>query len=492
MFALLKNGLIAFVLAGVYILPLIYLCHRKRINLIDKCLAGVVVLIPAVLFFVAISLITSNVPFWDDYDAIMRYVCHPTMERMMHLFNLHNQHRIVTIRLFLEGMVALTGKVDFKVCMLCGSGQLLIVFICFSFFYIRQFGKILGLIFVSSCSWLLFSLHNFANAFWALTAIQNFGVIMWAFLAITFFHFMSRRGCCISAWGCAAIAVFTSAQGLAVLVVFSFMLLLAPHDAPGHEQTFNWQGLIKHVFNRIRSFRYGSAILVCLMLTVICSYFYMRGGSPGEVELRSASASMVDKILYVVAFLGNPVMLLPLAIAVGSVVIVAFVFIAISFPRLPKLMRPLFFFSLFLLACDIAGVNFRAESPYAGLCYRYYIIVACLYISLLGLLLSLIRINSKWYRRLGVSISYLCSFSCLMYTLLFWRQLEERSESLRVNLLTWPQINDGLRYDETRLDEASNALKLMEQKGLYDHTTVRRKGEVLPETTVPWVELHFP
>ena len=115
MFALLKNGLIAFVLAGVYILPLIYLCHRKRINLIDKCLAGVVVLIPAVLFFVAISLITSNVPFWDDYDAIMRYVCHPTMERMMHLFNLHNQHRIVTIRLFLEGMVALTGKVDFKV-----------------------------------------------------------------------------------------------------------------------------------------------------------------------------------------------------------------------------------------------------------------------------------------------------------------------------------------------------------------------------------------
>ena len=63
MLALLKIGGIAFVLAGMYILPLIYLCHRKRTGLIDKCLAGVVVLIPAVLFFVAISLITANVPF---------------------------------------------------------------------------------------------------------------------------------------------------------------------------------------------------------------------------------------------------------------------------------------------------------------------------------------------------------------------------------------------------------------------------------------------
>ena len=491
MLMLLKTGIFACVLTGLYVLPLIYLCRRMRYNWIDYCLAVFVVLVPPILLFLAIGLITADVPFWDDYDAIMRYVCLPTIKRMKHLFDLHNQHRIVMVRLFLEGMVAFGGKVNFKACMFCGTAQLLVVFACFCFFYIRQFGRN-SLFLLSACSWLLFSLHNFENAFWALTAMQNFGVIMWAFLAITLFHFRSCRGCCLAAWGCAITAVFTSIQGMAVLIIFTIMLFLPPHGTSEQAETFKWGELVKFFFRRIKSLRYGSSILGCLILTGICSYLYLRGYNPGDVELRSAMASILDKALYVVAFLGNPVMLLPLAIPVGCVVIAAFVFIVINFPRLPKLMRPLFFFSLFLLSCDVAGVNFRAESPYAGLCYRYYVIVACLYSSFIGLLLSLIRTNSKRQCRLELSILCLCSVLCVSYSLLFWKQLEERSEAIRINLLTWPQMKEGLRYDEARLDEASNALEQMEEKGLYDHITVHRKGEALPKTTVPWAELHFP
>jgi len=491
MFMLLKTGVFACALTGLYVLPLIHLCRRKRYNWGDYFLTVFVVLVPPILLFVGMGLMTANVPFWDDYDAIMRYVCLPTVERIKHLFDLHNQHRIVTVRLFLEGMVALYGKVNFKACMFCGTAQLLVVFACFCFFYVRQFGRA-SLFLLSACSWLLFSLHNFENAFWALTAMQNFGVIMWAFLAIALFHFRSCRGCCLAAWGCAIAAVFTSVQGVAVLLVFTIMLFLPPHGTSEQEETLKWGGLAKLVFGRVKSLRYGSAVLGCLILTSVCSYFYLRGYNSGDVELRSATASILDKTLYVVAFLGNPVMLLPLAIPVGCVVVAVFVFIAIKFPRLPKLMRPLFFFSLFLLGCDVAGVNFRAESPYAGLCYRYYVIVACLYSSLMGLLLSLIGTNPKRRFRLGISILCLCSVLCVSYSLLFWKQVEERSEAIRVNLLTWPQMKEGLRYDEARLDEAGNALEQMEQKGLYDHAAVRRKGEALPKTTVPWSELHFP
>ena len=492
MITLLRLGIVACALVGLYVLPLLYLSRKKLCAWWDYCLLFVIVFLPAVLLFSAIGLVADNVPFWDDYDAIIRYVCHPIVKRMRHLLDLHNQHRIVTVRLFLEGMVLLCGSIDFKICMLCGTAQLFVVFACFCFFYIKQFGTFPGMFLVIASAWLLFSLHNFENAFWALTAIQNFGVIMWAFLAIILFHYRSRRGFCAAAWGCAVTSMFTSVQGLAVPAIFTFMLFFPPHDGAGDDNSSGWPGVLQVVLNRLRMPRHRLAIFGCFLFVVLSSRLYMSGYVPGEVEVRSSSSQLLDKVLYVLAFLGNPVMLLPVAITVGCIVAAVFVFVVVKFPRLPKLMRPLFFFSMFLIACDVAGVNFRAESPYSGLCYRYYIIVACLYSSLMGLLLSLIRVRQKWLCRLGLVAVCMSSIMALSYCMLFWTQLNERSESLRINLLTWPAIKDGLRYDESRIEEASMALEQIERIGLYDHKSVLKKDEQLPVEKIPWAELHFP
>ncbi len=96
-----------------------------------------VIALPALMLLGAIIALAVNVPYWDDYDAIVRYLGWPFAERMQHLFDFHNEHRIVTVRLFLESMVAVTGKVNFKACMILGSMQLVAIFAFFACFYLK-------------------------------------------------------------------------------------------------------------------------------------------------------------------------------------------------------------------------------------------------------------------------------------------------------------------------------------------------------------------
>ena len=489
---LLKMGLMASLLAALLVVPCFYLCRCKRTWGLPVLFIVCFGLIPIVFLFYSILSIPANLPFWDDYNAIIQYVILSFPDRMQRLFSLHNQHRIVTVRLFLECMMAICGKVSFKMCMLVGSAQLLVIFACFCLLYIKQFGKCIGMILAFDSCWLIFSLQNFENAFWALTALQNFGVIMWAFLAIILFHFRNRRFFCVLSWLCAVAAILTSAQGLAVIVVFMLMLFLPSHDQCSDEERTTWASLMKQIITRLKNAYNVSGLLATICFIVVCSSIYLRGYVPGGVELRSASASLSDKLLYVLAFLGNPALLLPVALFIGFFVALAFVVVVISFPRLPILVRPLFFFSLFLIACDVAGVNFRAESPYAGVCYRYYIIVACLYVSLLGLLFSLFCTSGRTKFIAATVVSFCCVLVPLFFTLLFWVQLHERSESLRVNFLRWPHDINGLRNDEAALVDSSLALERMERLGLYDHNAVKRKDERLPESLLPWAELHFP
>ena len=136
------------------------------------------VFLPVILLFFSLGALAVNVPYWDDYGAIVRYMGWPFGDRMQHLFDFHNEHRIVTVRLFLEAMVALTGKVNFKTCMIFGTAQLLVVLACFAWFHLRHFGWRIGWTLLAAASWHLFSMLNFDNAFWALTALENFGVAL--------------------------------------------------------------------------------------------------------------------------------------------------------------------------------------------------------------------------------------------------------------------------------------------------------------------------
>ena len=69
---------------------------------------------------------------------------------------------------------------------------------------------------------------------------------------------------------------------------------------------------------------------------------------------------------------------------------------------------------------------------------------------------------------------------------------KSRNEALRVNILTWPEHVDGLRIEEDRQKTASEWLRRMEAKGLYETSVLLREGESRPKNPVPWPKPNFP
>ncbi len=447
------------------------------------------VFLPVLLLFLALGALAVNVPYWDDYGAIVRYLGWPFGERMQHLFDFHNEHRIVTVRLFLETMVAVTGKVNFKGCMLWGSAQLLVVLACFAWFHLKHFGGRLGWLLLAAASWHLFSMLNFDNAFWALTALENFGVLVWAFLAIILFQQRTKKLFFVMSLACALLATLTSAQGLAVFGALCAMSLV-PTDAD--RVSGSWKEIVRKMLEFVRQPSSVFRVVAVFLISVLTGILYFRGGKAGGEALTAVQATVSDKVLYVLAFLGNLVPIYPVALVCGIVVATAIAFITFRFPRIPARLYPIFFFMVYLVGVAVAGVAFRGSDPRAALSFRYYVIAACLFISVTMLLVELIGRRS-WTVRMGVPL-LVAGFALLDLAVFFvgWPMFAERNEALRVNMLTWPKHVEGLRVGDNYREQASRELQQLEGLGRYDHKSLLRESEPMPENPIPWPKPHFP
>ena len=447
------------------------------------------IILPIILFFLALGALAVNVPYWDDYGAIVRYLGLPFGERMQHLFDFHNEHRIVTVRLFLEAMVALTGTVNFKGCMLWGSAQLLVVLAFFAWFHLKHFGGWLGWGLLSAASWHLFSMLNFDNAFWALTALENFGVLVWAFLAIILFQQRAKKLFFGMSLACALLATLTSAQGLAVFGALCAMSLV-PTDAD--RVSGSWKGFIRKVLEYVCQPSSLFRVVAVFLISVLTGALYFRGFQAGGEALTTAQATVSAKVLYVLAFLGNLVPIYPVALVCGFAMVTAIAFITFRFPRIPARLHPIFFFRVYLVGVVVAGVAFRGSDPCAALSFRYYVITACLFTSVTMLLVELIGRRSLTVR-MGVPL-LVAGFALLDIAVFFvgWSMFAERNEVLRVNMLTWPEHVEGLRVGDDYTEQASRELQQLERLGRYDHKSLLKQGEAMPETPIPWPKPHFP
>ena len=463
--------------------------HKANMKKILSRVVKSGILMPVAMLFLALGALAVNVPYWDDYGAIVRYMGWPFGERMQHLFDFHNEHRIVTVRLFLEVMVALTGKVNFKACMLWGSAQLLIVLACFAWFHMKYFGGRLGYMLLAVASWHLFSMLNFDNAFWALTALENFGVLMWAFLAIILFQYRARMLFFIMSVVCAVLATLTSAQGLAVFGVLCAMSLV-PTGAACEAAT--WKGVARNILLYMRKPSAVCGFGAVALVSVLMGALYFRGFQASGDALAAAQATLGDRLLYVTAFFGNLVPVYPVALACGFAVALAIVFVTFRFPRIPPRLHPVFFFMIYLVGVAVAGVAFRGADPRAALSFRYYVITACLFICVATLLASVLG-ESSCIVRVGAS-TLAIGFAILDVAVFAvgWPMFAERNEALRVNMLTWPQSTDGLRVGDDYREQASSELRRLESLGRYSHMSLRRKGESLPSVPIPWPKPKVP
>ena len=109
----------------------------------DKFIYGIIIFL-SILFIASIVYYGKNIPVGDDYQAVLKfgvdYKNSTTFSQKIGLiFEQHNEHRIVFVRLATLASIRLFGEVNFKFMLLLGGISILaILFILFQLFEIEK------------------------------------------------------------------------------------------------------------------------------------------------------------------------------------------------------------------------------------------------------------------------------------------------------------------------------------------------------------------
>ena len=444
-------------------------------NKLRRAWIFIALLIPVLLLIFTVTHLTVNVPFWDDYDAIVKFLTFPASERISHLFDPHNEHRIATARLVFDGIARLTGKFNFQVCIAVGDTLLLLMIGVFCREFVRKFGEN-GWYYFIPFAWLLVSLFNYENLCWALCAVSNQSHLLLALLALCLFRNRRNIWCYIASLLCGILCTFAIGSGMLVWGALIGMLCaeywkewtMQPSAIPVHPQKSTARKIL-HIFFLITA-------------AALSIFVYLRGFQrpPSNTD----SPNILNMILFFLAFLGNLVPFYPAALAIGCTLAIILLFLFYRFPKADSDTHPVFFFLIYLLGCMGAAAVFRSETPSAANAFRYSIISTCTFTCIIFLLIQLIPVEKRIAQIMFRVLLYGCVAFTLATYILIAPRIQERNETLRRNLLTWPTHAEGLRYPEP--ETASRLLSEFEKTGLYDHRSVAKPGELPPDAPLPW------
>lgn len=459
----------ALVLATAFTLFYIRISKRNgNSRLLNFLYSAALVLV----FVFSISTLVCNVPYWDDYDAILHYLSRPFTERVGSIFDFHNEHRIVIPRLVFEVVYAICGMFDFRVCIIIGDLILL--------GYVFVLGKNL----TRNLAWryfipfvaLFLSLANYENTLWALTSIQSHGVLLFALLAVVFFDKRERTTCFIMALVFAVAATLTSGSGLGI---WPCLVLMGLKQYADTEEGFKWCRFVDLKSGMRQFFRFKPLIFMFTMAAVLFSYL------KGFVEKASQHAalamdvnlqlSLFDKLVnsldFGISFLGAVVPYHKIALPIGLVIVVMVFFVLYNFKRVKDDVT--FFFLLYLLSVVASGMLFRANLSKCGgevaCLLRYGIVTFSIIACLVVLNTRLIR--QMYPRRLVLWEGVMCLvlFGALLINfgvqILGYELVHIRKSNLERGLQKWPESSDELQYpDKSR---ASMILKRADETGVF-------------------------
>ncbi len=428
------------------------------------------------LFIAAFFLFTANVPWADDYDAILKYAAIPDGERWKHVLDLHNEHRIATTRLVAELLQALTGHVNLQACTAIGNVFMIIL----ATIWYRKFKSIghewTGLAMFAA----LLSLVHWSNQLNALCSNSNVNAILLPFLALLLEREQGWKFAC--AMLIAAAATFTSGSGV-----------------------FVWPALIVVEWMGRRDKKRMAAILM-LAVIIAGAYFMLPNdhaptvvhdvAKPGETVLAKTTIMGYTVELtpmfivrhvgyaanYFLACVGGIVIVPWLNVALGAVMCAILAWQAITYRKIKC--PAVFGLALCLLgACASCGV-FRAGSFNAYLPSRYQIVCVSLFACVAYLVLERQQ-DSPRTRRWEAALCAVACIASISWFIYDAPTLRTRAENMRRNILMWPASNMGLAYPEDRLPHASHILGEACRAKVYVPSDLAKDGEVAPTDALP-------
>ena len=431
---------------------------------------------PVLIFVGCWFFLTVNVPYWDDYGAFIKYFSEPWPDRWQHLFDFHNEHRIVTTRLIADALVAINGGTFNLKAMMAVGNRIQLAYACAWLILFRKsrFGIVAGI----PVLWLLTSFIHYENSCWALCSVQNVIVVALSFSACLLF---AKRGQSQVAFAgallCGVAATFSSGGGLLVWPSLIAMEVAEPITEAG-----SWRNGLADIAAHIKTSAARLSILTSIAAISICCYLH---GFPGGTTEQISDVAMraINGALFFVAFLGGVVPLYPAALALGIALLPFVVFIVIRYPRIRH--PEVFWFMSVGIATMLSATIFRSADPHAAVSSRYCIVSCSIFASIFFLCIEVIPLPEK-IARWGLPVM---TGGIVLYTVAFLvvgaPLFAQRNELMRRNILTWPNHIEGLRSAAPEID--SVYLQKCVKRGVYDPASVLKQGETRPEKPEPWL-----
>jgi hypothetical protein len=188
-------------------------------------IAGFFVALPTVFFLTFLVRKALDIPFLDDYDALLDCLNHlatltTVSSKAWYLLTLqHNEYKLI----FGEGVawlqLSIWGHVDFRILSAVGNGFIfLLAVLLWKMFLPTERDWTTRLALFIPASWLLFQLEYYGTLNWAMAGLQNLPVLVFSLGAIYFLVRAERWAFC-GALVLVVLAVSASGNGMVVLPI---------------------------------------------------------------------------------------------------------------------------------------------------------------------------------------------------------------------------------------------------------------------------------
>lgn len=207
------------------------LATRQRQIVARVAFAAFLIVLPATVFYGILFGGLINLPYQDDYDALMTFVNKVVQAKGAEakigyfLASQHCEYKLFFVQAVAWGQFAVKGRLNFaELCVLGDSAVLVLALILWRMFLPRERDLAKRLAFFVPVAWLLFQLQYFETLNWAMASLQNLWVLVFALGTI---WCLPRTG--RSAYASAAVlyvlAVATSGNGFFLLPIGMLVLL---------------------------------------------------------------------------------------------------------------------------------------------------------------------------------------------------------------------------------------------------------------------------
>ena len=193
-------------------------------NILTLQVKYLVISIPILTYFLFVNHYALNLPYHDDYLAILDFLNHfavaDAKKRAVLLISQHNEHRLLSARAIYAAFFLVTGHINFRVLIFIANIQLVGIFLILLHFIIK----------ISKENWFwpglilslsLFDISGYDNMLWAMAGMSNIGIVF-LFLASLYFYSLSNNKYVAVAFAIQAIATFSNGNG----IIASFFLML--------------------------------------------------------------------------------------------------------------------------------------------------------------------------------------------------------------------------------------------------------------------------